>query len=130
MHMVKTIKTPTQGKTQRFPRSPRIDVAVSQQIIEQSTKEDSGHCMIAESLKLAYPGAQSISVDLQLIRFTDPKKPYRYNYLTPRKAQEALMLFDQGILPRAFEFQLRGASVHFKGERMHKRQNETAQHRA
>jgi hypothetical protein len=67
--------------------------------------------MIAEAIKAAVPGSRRVTVDLQTIRFNDPKRSLRYVYLTPRPAQEALIQFDQGVLPRPFNFTLRGAHV-------------------
>jgi len=69
--------------------------------------------MLAEAVKEAFPGARFVSVDLQTIRFTDPdpKRPYRYTYLTPRRGQVALVDFDQGRGIEPFEVQLRGGAV-------------------
>jgi hypothetical protein len=67
--------------------------------------------MIAEAVRLAWPMAQRISVDLQTIRFSDPKKNLRYTYLTPRTGQVALVRYDQGIKPEPFSMMLRGAQV-------------------
>src|SRR6266403_5193605 len=73
--------------------------------------QNSSHCMIAESIKAAYPRARFISVDISTIRFTDPDKGQRYTFLTPRRAQVALVQFDQGLKPTPFHLQLRKAHV-------------------
>jgi len=91
--------------------SPRLIIKVPQDIIETSTQKDSSHCMIAEALARAVPRAKYISVDLATIRFSDPEAGVRYVYLTPRKAQEALLAFDQGERPKPFQIYLEGAHV-------------------
>jgi len=95
-------------------RSPRVYLNVTQDIIDKSTVKNSSHCVIAEAVKEAFSGARFVSVDLQTIRFTDPdpKRPYRYTYLTPRTAQVALVQFDQGHKIVPFNVQLRGGAIH------------------
>lgn len=93
------------------PRSPRVMVAVTTEHIAEAVPRDSGHCMIAEAVKSAYPGAGRVSVDLQTIRFSDYSKGVRYTYLTPRVAQVALIQFDQGIRPEPIGFTLRQGLV-------------------
>lgn len=41
----------------KAPRAPRVHVQVDTDAIEDATRGDSGHCMIAESLKKAVPDA-------------------------------------------------------------------------
>lgn len=84
---------------------------MTEEIITDSVESDSGHCMIAEAIKKALPGAQRVSVDIQTIRFSDPAKGLRYTYLTPRIAQLPLVMFDAGVEPEPFTFQLRAGSV-------------------
>jgi hypothetical protein len=95
--------------------SPRLTVEVTAEIIAASVQRDSAHCMIAEAIRAAYPGAVRVSADLQTIRFTDPARQRRYVYLTPRVGQVALIDFDQGDLPAPFKFRLRGAQVTLSG---------------
>src|SRR6267154_4598986 len=95
----------------RIPRSRRVDVEVSEDVIKLSTQADSSHCMIADAVRKAVPGATGISVDLQTIRFSDPKKRMRYVYLTPRIAQVALVDFDAGQKPEPFTFRLDRAHI-------------------
>jgi hypothetical protein len=99
------------------PRAPRFTVEVTSELIADSKSRDSGHCMIAEAVKAAYPGATFVSVDLQTIRLTDQAKALRFTYLTPRQGQVALVNFDQGTLPEPFSFQLRGGQVTAAGAR-------------
>jgi hypothetical protein len=105
-------KTPQNNRTTvRNVRSPRVNLVITDEIIEKSCQRDSSHCMIAEAVKLAVPGARHVSVDLQTIRFTDPSLPVRYTYLTPRPAQVALIEFDQGRVTQPFSVQLRGGAI-------------------
>lgn len=99
----------------RRPQSPMINVVVTPEIISDSRKRDSSHCMIAEAVKKVVPDARNVSVDLQTIRFTDRDKGLRYIYLTPRSAQVALVQFDQGIEVEPFSMRLRGGHVIRKG---------------
>lgn len=95
----------------RKPSSPKIKVVVGEDIIRNSVSRDSSHCMIAEALKASYPEGSSVSVDIQTIRVSNPKKRLRYTYLTPRLAQVSLIKFDQGLMPEPFEFSLRHGQV-------------------
>lgn len=112
-----TIKTPAPSTTHakapapKLPRPPRVKVNITQELVEQSKLADSSHCMIAEAVKIAYPDATKVSVDLQTIRFSNPAKRVRYIYLTPRLAQIALVQFDQGREVEPFSFTLAGAHV-------------------
>lgn len=99
------------NKTERNISAPRTKIEVTSSIIELSTQADSSHCMIADAVRAAIPGARFVSVDLQTIRYTDPVKSLRYIYLTPRRGQEALIKFDQGQHPEPFAFYLMGGAV-------------------
>lgn len=104
-------KRNTGQPAERRPRPPRVDVEVTKEIIEGSEQRSSSHCMLAEAVRRTYPGATSISVDLQTIRFSDSKKGYRFVYLTPRKCQVALVMFDRGLHSEPFRFVLKGGQV-------------------
>jgi hypothetical protein len=68
--------------------------------------------MIAEAIQQAFPEAKNISVDLATIRWSDRAKALRYIYLTPRVAQEAIIKFDQGLLPNGpFSFKLNAVNI-------------------
>jgi hypothetical protein len=86
-------------------------IDVMELIIAAATPKHSGHCMIADAVYAAVPGAKSVSVDLATIRWTDPSKGLRYTYLTPRPAQLALLDFDQGRTVKPFRFELRNPMV-------------------
>jgi hypothetical protein len=92
---------------------------VTAETIENSVERDSQACMIADSIKRMVPGATYPSADIQTIRFT--KDGYRYTYITPRRVQEALILFDQGIKPEPFQFQLRTGQTTRAGSRSARR---------
>lgn len=95
----------------RYPRGPKLSINVSEDVIRNSERRESSHCMIAEAVKEAVPGARYVSVDVQTIRFTDAERPFRYTYLTPRRAQVALIDFDRGVHAEPFAFRLDGAHV-------------------
>jgi hypothetical protein len=75
-------------------RQLAVDVHAEQ--IETSQKRDSSHCMIADAIKAAYPKARNVVVDLATIRFTDPDRKERLTFLTPMRAQLAIIDFDRG----------------------------------
>jgi hypothetical protein len=85
----------------------RIDVNVTETLIEAAIPLDSSHCMIADAIKAALPHARSIMVDLATIRWTDARIGKRYIYFTPGSVQDVLLQFDNGVKPRPFRFVLR-----------------------
>lgn len=93
------------------PKSPTLTLEITNELIGDAVQRDSSHCLWAEAVKAAFPDARHVSVDLQTIRFSDPKKELRYTYLTPRVAQVALVQFDQGILPDPHSVQIRRGQV-------------------
>jgi len=88
-----------------------IKITVPAEVIENSVREDSRLCMIANSIQGRLPWATHISVDVQSIRFNHRAERKRYVYLTPPEAQKALVLFDQGVKVRPFSFHLRAADL-------------------
>lgn len=100
------MSTPSKSKT-----SPRIDIQVTQDVIDTAQRRDSSHCMIADAIQATVPDARYISVDLATIRFTDLAAGKRYVYLTPRPAQAALLAFDQGEKSEPFNFRIQSAHV-------------------
>jgi hypothetical protein len=78
----------------RTPKGPQVRVQVTSELIQNAIGSDSSHCAIADGLRVAVPGVRKVSLDVQTIRFTDPKRPYRYTYLTPRTAAEFLTGWD------------------------------------
>jgi len=94
----------------RKKSKPNLQITVSEKVIANSIRADSGHCMIAEAiketarekgLKLGF-----IAVDLQTIRVTNLLSRLRYIYLTPPMAQMALVKFDNGEVITPFKFTL------------------------
>jgi hypothetical protein len=91
------------AKKKPIPNGPRLKFTVTQQFIDKGIAANSGYCMIAESLKAAYPQFTNVAVDMRLIRATDPQKELRYIWVTPELAGAALVLWDQGTMPPEFE---------------------------
>jgi hypothetical protein len=87
-----------------------VKIDVTQPLIDRAEQRHSGHCMVADAIRLAMPHVRSVSVDLATIRFTDPAKHQRYVYLTPYHVQRSLIDFDQGVHNQAFNFHLRKAA--------------------
>jgi hypothetical protein len=83
-----------------------IYLNVKKQHIDESTKKDSKHCMIADAIRSRFEQAKYIKVDTQSIRFTDLKTGKRYQFFTPTKAQAAILAFDRGDAVKPFHFQL------------------------
>jgi len=100
---------PTKKRRQARLVSPRVTATVTPERIAESVRGSSGHCMIAEAIKDAYPGFTGITVDLSTVRFSEPAKQLRYTFFTPRPAQEALIMFDQGVIPPPFDVVLKRA---------------------
>ena len=88
-----------------------LPVEVTEEVIADSIQRDSSHCMIADAVRKAVPTASYVAVDLQTIRFTDKENRRRYVFLTPRKAQELLVKFDQGERPEPFRVRLLNPQV-------------------
>lgn len=84
--------------------APRITVEVTAKRINEGAKRNSNHCMVAESLKDAYPRLKYVAVDIQTIRATDLKKRERYIWLTPTSVQNMIINFDRGVKPLPFTF--------------------------
>lgn len=95
----------------RIMKSPRVNVVVTPELIEEAVRGDSGHCMIAEAVKAAVPEARHVSVDLQTIRYSLPGVHARYTFLTPRIGQTALVRFDAGEEVEPFRMQLRNPHI-------------------
>lgn len=101
---------PAEAKKKYLKRAPRLLIRVTQGHIDTALPKDSEHCMIADAIKAAVPSARRVSVDLQTIRFSDPKRGLRYVYLTPRLPQEALIDFDEGKKVSPMQFRLAKAA--------------------
>ena len=111
----------------RRPKSPTLKLEITDELIDDAVPRDSSHCLWAEAVKVAFPDAKHVSVDIQTIRFTDPKRGLRYTYLTPRTAQIALVQFDQGIRPEPHSLQLRRGQVTRSGSAPSKRTSSPAE---
>lgn len=105
---------------------PEITIPVTQKHIDGGVARDSGHCMFAEAVKDAVPGAKFVSVDLQTIRWTDSTRSERYVALTPRKMQQAIVDFDRGVKPKPFRVRAgRGGQVLPSGQGVKKQRKAT-----
>ena len=83
-----------------------IKVRVTKEHIENSVVKDSHHCMIADAIHSRLKWASYVMADTQSIRFNNKKSGKRYIFLTPPQAQKAIVLFDQGVKMKPFEFTL------------------------
>ena len=107
---------PQAQKTPRAPRAPRLRLEITEELIEAGVTRSSSHCPIAEAVRVAFPEARQISVDLQTIRFTDPKRGLRYIYLTPRVGQVGLVSTDDGVRPAPYSMTIQGGQVVKSGQ--------------
>ncbi len=108
------------AKETAVAKAPYFSVDLTDELIYESEQRNSSHCMVADAVKAARPDAKFVAVDLQTIRFTEGDR--RYTYLTPHRAQVAIVKFDQGIPCKPFTFQLRNgqstpAGIRNKSER-------------
>lgn len=83
-----------------------MKVKIDERTIGEAVRRNSHRCMIADAIQKAEPKAIHISVDLQKIEFSLKKDGTRFTFLTPRKAQESLIKFDQGKKVEPFEFSI------------------------
>src|SRR5262245_30493600 len=67
--------------------------------------------MIAEAIQQQRPEWKQILVDLQTIRWTNPRTSKRYVALTPEVAGSALVAFDRGEQIAPFSFSLEPIQV-------------------
>jgi hypothetical protein len=90
---------------------PSIRVTITPELVERGVQEDSRHCMIAEAIKEQNPHFERVLVDLQTIRWSNPRTGKRYICLTPEVAGSLLVDFDQGREIEPFAFSLRPTQV-------------------
>ncbi len=88
-----------------------MKVTVTPELVERAVQRDSRHCMIAEAIKEQNPHFERILVDLQTIRWTNPRTGKRHICLTPEVAGAALVAFDQGSTIDPFAFRLRATQI-------------------
>lgn len=84
----------------------RKPIVVTETVIEAAQRAESNHCMIADAIRVACPAFTNVAVDLQTIRVTDRQAGKRYIFLTPLKAQQQLLRFDQGTPIEPWSFNL------------------------
>jgi hypothetical protein len=86
-------------------------VTITPELVERAVQRDSRHCMIAEAIKEQNPHFERVLVDLQTIRWTNPRTGKRYICLTPEVAGALLVDFDQGREIEPFAFSLRTTQI-------------------
>src|SRR5215510_12137360 len=88
-----------------------MKVKVEAEHIDTATRKNSNQCMIADAIAKANPHAQYIKVDVQTIRWSDPRTGERYICLTPPKAQLNIIDWDQGQQIAPFQFNVQPIKV-------------------
>jgi hypothetical protein len=83
---------------------PTFECHVSEEIIKNSKRQDSRHCMISEALR--QKGASSTNVTADSARFNYKGK--RYSFPLPAVLKAKLLAFDSGIDLAPFDFRLNG----------------------
>lgn len=121
--MGSTVSSGGGRRNARIRPAPQLNFEVTAETIQTSIARDSSHCMIADALQQAMPNASYITVDLATIRFSDTTAGWRYIYLTPRAAQEALIRFDQGEPVEPFAVQQRACQMVVTGTAKRARRN-------
>jgi hypothetical protein len=90
----------------------RAEISVEQKHIDKALRANSSHCAIAFAIRDAIPDATFISVDLQTIRWSNPKRGVRYCFLTPHVAQQDIIIpFDQGEECKPVSFKMKPAFI-------------------
>lgn len=92
-------------------------IPITQAHIERALERDSSHCAIATAIADAIPDATFVCVDLQCIRFS--RRGLRYIFLTPNRARQTIIDFDQGnrAALEPFELRMRPAVVAKAGKK-------------
>jgi len=111
MTTIKTILSALTGIKpieKNIERAPNLTIKITQKIIDNAIAKHSGACIIADAIKDTLPWAKIVEADLAALRFTDLEKGIRYFYLTPTKAQQMIINFDQGIKPQPCSLKLKG----------------------
>jgi len=88
-------------------RTTDIRIEITADEIANSVDRTSSHCMIAEAIRAKLPDAINVLVDMTTIRFSYAATDERYIYLTPYRAQQSIIAFDQGWPIKPFRFRLR-----------------------
>ena len=90
----------------------RCEISVEQKHLDEALRANSSHCAIAFAIRDAIPDATFIAVDLQTIRWSNPKRGVRYCFLTPTVAQhDVISPFDQGEECKPVTFKMKPAFI-------------------
>jgi hypothetical protein len=87
---------------------PRLIVKVTADDIATAIPANSSHCMVGRAIaRQLGVNERFVSVDLQVIEASDPKRHLRMTWLTPEAAQRSLLDFDEGrpVEPLTFTLQ-------------------------
>jgi len=79
-------------------------IRVTQENIDQATRELSSKCMVADAVRACVPGSVNIHADVSTIRWSKGSK--RYIHPTPSKGQAAISNWDAGMPVEPFEMTL------------------------
>ena len=90
---------------------PRMKITVTAAHIKDAIQKDAYHCMIALAVKEKIPNARWVDADTQSIRWTDRTIRCRFIYMTPQRAKEALIAFDEGRPVKPFQITLPAPQV-------------------
>jgi hypothetical protein len=121
MPSVETVIEPRRGRPRKNPPEEfapsvwehgRAEISVEQPHLDAALRANSSHCAIAMAIKEQVPDARHIAVDLQTIRWSNPKRGVRYVFLTPHIAQtDVIIPFDQGEECKPVSFKMRPAFI-------------------
>lgn len=103
-------------------KAMNLDLKITEEMIEKGIRNNSNKCMVAEAVKVEFPDAKAVTVDLATIRLT--RSGYRYVYLTPRKVAEFIVAFDAGDDLEPFKTRLRApVQIHKSSDQAKKNQD-------
>jgi len=84
-------------------------IRVTQDIIDNAIRGNSRHCMVADAIRAAGIKATRVTVDVNLLRFTERvgDETIRWGYITPVRVQNYIVAFDAGDTIEPFAFDLK-----------------------
>ncbi len=107
-----------------MPLIKRVKVGVTPTEITFSTKANSKHCMVTDSLKRDYGKRFSnIVTSKEYVAFTEKKTGRRYKFPLPPIARAALLKFDSGETVTPLDFTLKNPMVRERSKRIKRGSN-------
>ena len=82
-------------------------IHVTKEDYEAAVPGSSSHCAVEVAIKRMFPEFKFISVDIQSIRWSDPKHDVRHMALTPQPIARNILEFDAVRVPGDISFYLR-----------------------